>query len=142
MFFKTQSTKTISNKLIHAKIKVQSLQNDFVKCVLSPLWFNRIQLSGVSRRKNVSHLWKIDIMSFFFTYNRTSSISFQYIMRHNENEILIDCVKAITDDCFWFKINFQQALLLKSTTNHFFLRGIAIHWNIINLRSRGSIPIG
>ena len=59
--------KTISNKLIHEKIKVQSLQNDFVKYILSILWFNRIQFSEVSRRKNISHLWKIDIISFFFS---------------------------------------------------------------------------
>jgi hypothetical protein len=49
--FGTQSTETTPNKLIHAEAKVQSLQNDFVKCVLSTLWSSRIQLSWVSGRK-------------------------------------------------------------------------------------------
>ena len=49
--FGTHSTETTPNKLIHAEAKVQSLQNDFVKCVLSTLWSSRIQLSWVSGRK-------------------------------------------------------------------------------------------
>src|SRR5208282_6747737 len=96
--FGTHSTETTPNKLVHAEPKVQALQNKFVECILNKIWTSEISLSWVKGRR-MSLIYNEYCPRHCAAHYRTSPTSFQYIMRRNEDEVLIGRVKAIADGC-------------------------------------------
>jgi hypothetical protein len=102
--FGTQSTETTPNKLVHTESKVQTLQNEFVKCILTKIWANEIPLSWVNGRR-MSLVYCEYCPHHFAAHYRTSPTSFQYTVRRNEEEVLVGRVKAIADGCFRLRTN-------------------------------------
>jgi hypothetical protein len=102
--FGTKSTETTPNKLVQAEPKVQALQNEFVKCILTKMWASEIPLSWVKGRR-MSLIYSEYCPHHFTAYHRTSRMSFQYTVRRNEEEVLIGRVKAIADGCLRLRTN-------------------------------------
>jgi hypothetical protein len=102
--FGTHSTETTPNKLVHAEPKVQALQNKFVECILTKIWTSQIHLSWVKGRR-MSLVYSEYLPSHFVAHRRTSPTSFQYIVRRNEEEVLVGRVKAIADGCLRLRTN-------------------------------------
>ena len=102
--FGTRSTETTPNKLVHAEPKVQALQNEFVKCILTKLWTSQIHLSWVKGRR-MSLIYAEYSCHDFNSYYRMSPTSFQYMLRRNEKEVVVGRVKAIADGCLRLRTN-------------------------------------
>jgi hypothetical protein len=102
--FGTQSTETTPNKLVHPEQKIQALQNEFVKCILTKMWASEIPLSWVKGRR-MSLIYSEYCPHHDAAHRRTSHTSFQYTVRRNEEEVLVGRVKAIADGCLRLRTN-------------------------------------